>query len=156
MLRTSREKAQPLPVLLLLTNATFYPEPTQRTVCYQKKIGLKFLFTSVATFLASCFAHVNMHTCRTRTLLSMGPSVHQQAKHNSPSNTSVSKGQQVNCKDRLGVDSGPAFALLCENFFLFHRGVRWGLPLAPCCSHVRLLAPLLHLANPVCCSSHYV
>lgn len=75
MLRTPRERLQPFPVLLLLTNITFYPEPTQRIVCYQKMIGFEFLFTPFAPFLASCSVHANGHTRRTRTPLSMGPAV---------------------------------------------------------------------------------
>lgn len=100
-----------------------------------RRFGLEFLFSPVTPFLASCSAHANMHTCRTRTPLSMGASVQQQVKHSSPSSTSVSEGQQVNCKDGLGVKTQGLLLLLlcaCGNFWLFHKEIRWGLPFTPC------------------------
>lgn len=83
MLRTSRESARPLPVLLLLTNTTFYLEPTQRTVSYQKKICLEFLFTLVAPFLASCSCTCKHAHMQNKDALFMEPSVQQQAKNRS-------------------------------------------------------------------------
>lgn len=119
MLRTSRERAQPLGVLLLLTKTAFYPEPIQKIVSYQKEIDLEFLFTPVTPFCASCSAQTNTHTCRMRSPLPTGPSVQQQEKHNSHSSTNVSEGQQVNCKDRLGVKTqGLLLLLLCVWEFL--------------------------------------
>lgn len=98
---------------------SFILNPLRGLFATKRKLLSNFYSLQLCLFLLLAL-HMQTRICAQRgPPLSMGPSVQQQEKHSSPSNTSVSEGQQVNCKDRLGVKAqGLLLLLLCVWEFL--------------------------------------
>lgn len=125
----------------------------------KRRFGLEFLFSPVTPFLASCSAHANMHTCRTRTPPFHGSFCATAGEAQLSFQHQCVWGAASELQRQTGrKDSGPPFApaLCIWEFLVVSQRNKVGATTHPLCSHVRELAPLLHLANAVCCSSHYV